>query len=585
MLSSNSTRFLIAIMLTWFVLSPYVMTVSNFDFITTPQNSMEVAAPTISGPTFYQFENGSTGHVLEYNAYDANPKNYSVTADGEDYMSGIWDGEAISVPLVYLYTLDLISTLPHDFTFVVTVFNIANESASATTTVRVIQDETAPIIEQPANITYEQGSFGHEITWNITESNPKFYNVTRYSNETGTNFTIIESGDWDGSNISVNVDGLNATRWYLYTLFVQDIFGYNASSTVNVTVYADITAPVISSPDDLSFEFGAQGNKVTWHVYDSNPKNYTITGIIHYNDTLYGNYTAFHSFTNITQTNWTLTNPDGDDISVLLDWFYLGNYTFIIQAFDIYGRNSSDSVFVNIYPDVRAPVISPVSNLSYEEGYTGYSITWGVEENNPLWYNLTKNGDPFMNGTWRGENITVNVDNLGVGSYVYNMSFCDFFDHISSAAITVTVTPDAHLPIISDVRVSQIFASPTKNNLSVQAYVWDLNNITSIEVEWGIGDPNTTSFNAANKTMQRASLENFYNAELGEYSQGAVVWFRLIAIDNSSVHNEEVTAWMSINVADMSYEGAPALLYAIITILGGLSLFVFIIIYFRTRIK
>lgn len=546
---------------------------------------MEISAPTISGPTFYQFENGSRGDTLEYDAYDSNPKNYSVTADGRNYRSGLWDGTAITVSLDFLYTLNMIETLPHDFEFIVKVFNQAGESATATTTVRVIQDETAPIIQQPANLTYEYGSFGHEIRWNITESNPEFYNITRYSNETSANFTIIESGDWYGDDIIINVDGLNESRWYLYTLFVRDIFGLNASSSVNVTIFPDLTNPAISSPDDISFEFGALGNRVTWHVYDSNPKNYTITGIIHYNDTLYGNYTAFHSFANVTKTDWTLTNPDGDNVSIILDWFYLGNYTFILQAFDIYGRNSTDSVFVNIYPDIRAPVIDPDEDLSYEEGYTGFSITWGVEENNPLWYNLTINGDLFINGTWRGENITIDVDNLAVGSYEYNMTFSDFFGSLSYAIIIVTVTPDAHLPIIAEIRVFQTYHTPTKNNLSVQAYAWDLNNITRINVQWSTVNPNATDFNSASKTMEKSALEDFYEASIGEFSHGVVVWFRVIAIDNSSVQNEAVTDWISITIIDMSYKGFIAPLYAIVVILGGLSLLVFIVIYFRTKVK
>lgn len=585
MLSSNRSRFLMALMLTWFVLSPYVLTLTNVDFSAAPIKIMDSAAPTISGPSFYQFENGSRGDKLVYTAYDANPKNYSVKVDGEQYTSGLWDGDDITVLLVYLYELDMIDTLPQDFNFVVTVFNQAGQSASASTTVRVILDETAPQIDQPENITYEYGSFGHTIQWNITESNPEFYNVTRYSNETLNNFTIVEFGDWDGSNITVSIDGLNQSHWYLYTLFVSDIFGRNATSTVNVTVFPDLTNPAISSPDDLSFEFGSLGERITWHVYDSNPQNYTITGIIHYNDTLYGNYTAFHSFTNMTQTNWTLTNPKGDEISVLLDWFFLGNYTFIFQAFDIYGRNTTDSVFVNIYPDIRAPVITPDDDLSYEEGYSGYNITWSVEENNPLWYNLTKNGQSLMNGIWKGENITINVDHLAVGSYAYNMSFCDFFGAVSYAVITVTVMEDAHLPIIANINVIQTFSTPTKNNLSIQAYVWDINNISSIEVEWGVGDPLSENFDYDNMTMTLASLDDFYTASLGEYAHGQVVWFRIIAADNSSVSNKEVTEWTSITVESMSFTGAPAALYAVVLILGGLALLVFIVIYFRTRVR
>ncbi len=585
MLSSNHSRFIFALMLTLIVLSPYVTSVSHVDFSITPVATMELAAPSITGLTFYEYENGTIGETLEYDAFDADPKNYSVTVDGSDYDSGIWDGSTITVYLVYLNTRDLIVTLPQDFTFVVTVFNQAEESDSITTTVRVILDVSAPDITQPANITYEEGSFGNEIQWNITESNPDFYNISRQSNEPGTNFTVLETGSWSDSEIIINIDGLNASRWYIYSLFVNDTFGRNNTSIVNVTVLQDLTNPVISSPDDVAFEFGDTGFEVRWKLYDSNPKNYSIYVITHFNDTLYGNITdlGLHSPINVTQPSWTFTDPDGGDISISLDGIFLGNYTFNITAFDTFNQSSTDSVYLRIYPDVRAPIIDASEDLDYEEGYTGFNITWSAEENNPLWYNLTLDGTVMMNGTWGGENFSIEVDGLDVGTYEYNMTLRDFFGFTSFAIIQVEVTIDIHFPIISGVQVIQTMVSQTTNNLTVQAYVWDLNRINNITIEWGIGDPSSDNFEFESVNMISSEINDFFTADLGEYTQGKVVWFRISATDDSSQENTETTEWASVIVSSMSYEGVPALLYGIIAVLGGLSLFVFIILYFRTK--
>lgn len=585
MLSSNQSRFIFALMLTLIVLSPCVTSVSNTNIVMTPRGTMELAAPTITGPTSHDVENGTISDTLEYDAFDADPKNYSVTVDGSEYDSGIWDGSEITVYLVYLQTRGLITTLPQAFVFEVTVFNNAEESASASTTVNVILDTLAPIITQPANITYEEGSFGNEIRWNITESNPDIYNITRTSNEPTSNSSVIETGDWDGNDIVINIDGLNASRWYLYNLFVNDTFGRNATSYVNVTVLQDLTSPAISSPDDVAFEFGDTGFEINWHAYDSNPKNYTIDGIINYNNTLYGNYTnpAYHSPLNVSQPTWTFTEPDGGDISISLDWLYLGNYTFIITAFDIFNQSSTDSVFLEIYPDVRAPAIVPSDDLVFEEGYSGYNVTWGTEENNPLWYNLTLDGSTIMNGTWRGENFTVDVNVTAVGTYIYNMTLRDFFGFTSFAIIEVEITPDAHAPIIAEISVIQTLSSQTTNNLTVQAYVWDLNSIEDITIEWGIGDPESSAFISQTSNMTLSGINDFFTAELGEYIHGVIVWYRISATDDSSVNNVETTEWMSVTVSPMSYQGAPVLLYGIIGILGGLSLLVFIVMYFRAR--
>lgn len=585
MLSSNHRRFIFALMLAFIVLSPCVISVSNTNFSITPTNTMELAAPTITGLTFYEYENGSVGETLEYDAFDADPKNWSATVDGDDYESGLWDGDSITVYLVYLYTRDLIDSIPQEFTFVVTVFNQAEESASITTTVSIIQDVTGPIIEQPANITYEEGSFGNEIQWNITESNPDFYNISRQSNEPTSNFTVMETGSWSDKEIVINVDGLNASRWYFYTLFVNDTAGRNSTSSVNVTVLSDVTNPVISSPDDVAFEFGDTGFEVRWEVYDSNPKNYTIDGIIHFNDTLYGNITDdnFHSFINISQSDWTFVDPDGGDISILLDGLYLGNYTFNITAYDTFNQSTTDSVYVRIYPDIRAPIIDAAEDVEYEEGYTGYNITFNIEENNPLFYNLTLDGTVMMNGTWRGENFTIDVDGLDVGIHDYNMTVGDFFGFNASVIIHIEVTIDIHFPLIKEVHVLQSLTSQTTNNLTVQAYVWDLNMITDITIEWGVGDPESDTFESETSSMTSSEITDFFAADLGEYSYGVVVWFRISATDNSSQQNTELIEWTNVTVTSMSYQGFPTLVYGIIGLLGGLSLVVFIVLYYKSK--
>ncbi|RDE17198.1 MAG: hypothetical protein C4K48_00270 [Candidatus Thorarchaeota archaeon] len=585
MVSSNRSRFIIALMLTWFVVSPYVISINNVGLPLAQIRVMEPAAPTITGPASYQFENGSVGETLIYDTFDANPKNYTVTVNASSYDSGVWVSGKLTVNLIYLYTRHMITALPMQFNFEVTVNNIANESASTQTALRVILDETAPIIQQHENITYEVGSFGHEINWNVTESNPDYYNVTRTSNESTSNYTQIASGAWNGANIVVDIDGLNASHWYLYALFVNDTFGRNATSSVNVTVTLDLTNPLLSSPDDILFEFGSKGHRINWTAYDSNPKNYTVRAIIHYNDTSYGNVSAFHSFVDIIQPNWSFSDPGGQHIIVTLDGLFLGNYTIELTAFDDFGLNSTDSVNVTIYKDIRAPVIQPADDFTYEEGYTGYNITWRVEESNPLWFNLTRNDEILENGTWRGQNFTIFVNGLAVGDYAYNLTLSDFFNSTSFAVIQVHVTPDAHNPIIANVKVIQSLTTQTTNNLTVQAYVWDLNHIKTIEVRWGIGNPEDAGFVLENRTMERTEIGDVFGAPLGEYAHGQIVWFRVFAEDNSSVNNIEETPWANITVSAMSYGGGPLPVYVTVFLLGGLSLLIVLVLYFRTRVK
>jgi len=85
-----------------------------------------------------------------------------------------------------------------------------------------------PIIDQPADITYEEGSKGNNIMWHPEDAEPSGYTVTR-------NETVVESGPWSGGNITVNVDSLSVGV-YLYTCIVNDTVGQSGSDTVIVTV-------------------------------------------------------------------------------------------------------------------------------------------------------------------------------------------------------------------------------------------------------------------------------------------------------------------------------------------------------------
>ncbi len=595
-MGSRRTRHLfVASFFAWLMLSVFAVGVMTPALSETAQdNRFMLAVPSITSPSDMEFENGTQGEQVTWNATEAEPKNYTVTRDGDVYSSGSWDGAEIDVDLNHLSSDELAHTLPVTFIFRCTVFNMQNESVYDEVQVRLIADESSPIIEAVMwgnetlvfnstsgsyEASYEEGSFDHEITWNITESNPDTFNITRLSNYPTDNNTVIEAGDWDGDNITLNVDGLNSTHWYLFTLYLNDTLGHNVTSLVNVTVYEDITAPTIDSPDDISYEFGAEPYYIEWKVYDSNPKNYSLIVTILYNDTSYGDPLAVHGPANKTLDEWTLTDSKGDDISFPVHDLYLGNYTYTMTLFDIFGRNVTDSVNVTVYRDLRAPVINATGDLVYEEGYTGNYLNWSAEENNPRVYNLTRDGEVIMNGTWSGHNLSLVIDGLDVGIFVYNMSFTDYFNQTSYVIITVQVTPDIHLPAVAAIRVIQSYSLETWNNVEIQAFIWDLNDIFNITLEWGT-DPS----NPAHSSMDSLG-ENLFIASLGEYPHGFVVWYRITVQDNSSVRNIKSSGWSYFEVAPLESEGTPALLWVGFLILGSLATIVLFVIYFRTKTK
>ncbi|MFX1265255.1 MAG: hypothetical protein ACFFH0_07730 [Promethearchaeota archaeon] len=584
MVSIRHRNIITIAVLAWLVLLPILGgTIGAYN----PSQSKDylAAAPTIDSPPDITFENGSMGVSIEWHPVDPNPKNYTITRNGTIHSEMLWYGFEIIVSLNHLYfdgLLDEPSEIPAVLEYTCTVFNENNESVSDTVLVNVIWDELAPIIEQPADIEYEEGSFGHGILWNITESNPDYYNITRTSSNPASNNTVIERGNWLLPDISISVDDLNATHWYMYHLFVNDTFGRNATSSVNVTVVADLTDPVVIGHGNLSFEFGEAGREIRWHVYDSNPLNYTVNVTIINEDTGYGNSSdpLMHSPQDVVVTSWTLANPEGDNVTYSLDNVFLGNYTFKITLFDDFGRNATHSLNVTVYRDIRVPTIDSPASFSYEEGYTGYSLEWSAEDNNPLSYNLTRDGELVLEGIWRGENISIGVDGLSVGAHQFEITFTDFFNQSSSAIVTVTVLADAVAPIVDHVQMFQAYSTPSQNNISVQAYAWDLNGIVSIKVEWY-----TTNESSIEETDLILFGNDLYEAHLGRFQHADVIHYRVMAKDNSSVQNEFSTDWMELEVTPLTEEGLPLPVTVIIAVLGGLSTLVVIALYFRTRTR
>jgi hypothetical protein len=259
---------------------------------------------------------------------------------------------------------------------------------------------------------------------------------------------------------------------------------------------------------------------------------------------------------------------------------YLGDYTFKLTLFDDYGYNSTDSVNVTVYEDIRAPDVNATDDFSYEEGYTGYSLDWSADESNPRSYNLTKGDEILMNGTWRGENLTFSVDGLPVGDHTYNMTLIDYFNQTTIIITVVTVTPDAHLPIISDVSVIESYTTAATNNVTIQAYAWDLNNISSITIEW-----NTSLNTTVGEIEMTLVADDFYVVSLGEFAHGVVVSYHIIAVDNSSVNNVHESPWMSYIVDAQQSEPLPAALWGGILALGVLSTLAVLWIYFRTKTR
>lgn len=107
-------------------------------------------------------------------------------------------------------------------------------------------DYIPPIVDHPADITYEAGTVGHKITWHPRDDHPDSYVIYQDG-------TTLNSSAWSGGDIIQETDGL-AVDSYNITLMVNDTVGHVTSDTVWVTVI-DTTPPILNivSPSNTTY--------------------------------------------------------------------------------------------------------------------------------------------------------------------------------------------------------------------------------------------------------------------------------------------------------------------------------------------
>ena len=128
-------------------------------------------------------------------------------------------------------------------------------------------------------------------------------------------------------------------------------------------------------------------------------------------------------------------------------------YYWRVAGIDSDGDIGDFSVYrtLNIVQDTNAPTINNPTDVSYELGTTGNTITWLPSDSNPNWYNITLNGiltshdDP-----WNGGNIVMNIDGLPLGTYTVICNVYDYHGLMNSDSVDIEVVSTAP-PTIDDI--------------------------------------------------------------------------------------------------------------------------------------
>ncbi|MHA2214183.1 MAG: hypothetical protein ACW992_13570, partial [Candidatus Thorarchaeota archaeon] len=137
--------------------------------------------------------------------------------------------------------------------------------------------------------------------------------------------------------------GLLLLTWLVVSPVASGFAVFSMAQTPQDRIFVP-AAPMIDSPEDLSFENGSLGEEIRWNATSDEPKNYSISR----------DAELFES------GSW-----DGSEIIVDLDHIYDENLThtlpvsfeFVCVVFDLQNESASDSVSVEVIADELGPII------------------------------------------------------------------------------------------------------------------------------------------------------------------------------------------------------------------------------------
>ncbi len=146
--------------------------------------------------------------------------------------------------------------------------------------------------------------------------------------------------------------------------------------------------------------------------------------------------------------------------------------------------------------DTLAPEILAPSEIIYEEGATGNTISWSVSDASPKNYTIKRDGNPIDDGEWISESpISISVDSLSDSTYTYTLEVDDEVGNSNSNDVSVIVLPSVD-PEISHPEDISFETGETGNILTWTAtdlypdtYIITYQGYNSQPIPWSSGVP------------------------------------------------------------------------------------------------
>ncbi len=336
-----------------------------------------------------------------------------------------------------------------------------------------------PALSTPPDFSYESGTTGHEIRWDIEDtylnSSVAVWNLSRAI--LGDISLPVANGSWnDSREITVPVDGLPAGT-FVYELAIQDGFGGTTQDKLVLVVTQDGVAylPQVNSTDapagenqvyatplgngtlEVAFNATAEVTLVvgTW---DDNPTGldpgFAGEGVYFAVEASDEAAVTFPMYVTVPLPAGIPPNATEQEIAEMIVPFTFdevtGNWTQEDFAVTVDILNGTATVAVTHLSQFAVgvlnfpPTISCPPDLCFEVGTPGQAITWVVTDETvtrPM-YQVTCNGMPLAGGPWQaGMPIVIPISEFEVGNYLLTASISDGRGATVTDDVQVTVQP------------------------------------------------------------------------------------------------------------------------------------------------
>jgi len=316
------------------------------------------------------------------------------------------------------------------------------------------------------NSFYGNGYAGidiHDVDNSLIYLNKFGWNLIRNAGDSDGTSPI--PNDWDNGTIGNYWDDYSGTGVYEIPSgsFIDDPIDHFPH------ILVDDTNPTISHPGDVEIEFDSGSVVIHWSVFDQFPLSYEIFENSSSTDTGYWR-------------NGMISYDTGD--------LEPGLYNYTVVCSDGAGNLASDIVFVTVI-DSTSPVLSSVSDLSYELGSTNNLINWTASDPYPGIFQIYIDEVLTISGQWNSsESTTVNVDDLSFGVHNVTAVFYDLYGNYEVDEISIEVV-DTTAPTVdhpSDMNIDRGFESVlvSWNVFDLQPSIYEIyiNGTLSVSGVW-----------------------------------------------------------------------------------------------------